>query len=205
MQKIKLLSICFFLVTLIVMLPVCFADEIKTTEGVTLAKNSDSTKDQKNSKVASAQAASVTNAFPGLVSWLAAILSAAGITYIAIGAAVIVGGYLVYHVGKTAWTYYNAYKYSKLIEYKHIRNFPWIWKSPPSKKNFEKKCKDNMNSKSVNRYIQVSDGRNVAYNPSNGMITIGDTNGKDIITCFPDKYGDYVARKVREGVWEKIK
>ena len=176
------------------MLPVSFADEIRTTEGVTLAKNNDSSK-----------VASIAYAFPGLVSWLAAILYAAGITYIAVGAAVIAGGYLVYHIGKIAWTYYNAYKYSKLIEYKHIKDFPWIWKSPPSKKDFEKKCKDNMNSKSVNRYIQVKEGRSVAYNPSNWMITVGDTNGKDIITCFPDKYGDYVARKVRDGVWKRIK
>ena len=201
MKKFKPILICFFLASLIVMLPVCFADEVRTTEGVTLAKSSDSSKDQKNGKAV--QSASVANAFPGLVGWLAAILSAAGIIYIAVGAAVIVGGYLVYHVGKTAWTYYNAYKYLKLIEYKHINDFPNIWKKTPSRKDFEKKCKDNMNSKSVERYIQVKDGRSIAYNPSTLMLTVGDTNGKDIITCFPKKRAD-IDKEVSKGRWKKI-
>ena len=70
----------------------------------------------------------------------------------------------MYHIGKIAWTYYNAYKYSKLIEYKHIKDFPWIWKSPPSKKDFEKKLNEIINYKHWCREAQsIVDNRLKAY------------------------------------------
>lgn len=61
-----------------------------------------------------------------------------------------------------------------------------------------------MNSKSVERYLQVADGRSIAYNPSTGMLTVGDTNGKDIITCFKKPKSD-VANEVSKGRWKQIK
>ncbi len=172
---------------LLVMLPVCFAEE-NTTEEKTVGQR---------------QNAPAYINFPGLASSIAALLVSAGFAYVAIGAAVVVGGYVIYRAAEYTWTYYKAYSYSKLIEYKHINQFPNIWKRTPSRKDFEKKCKKNMNSKSVERYIQTADGRSIAYNPSTLMLTVGSTNGKDIITCFPKKRID-VDKAVSKGRWKRI-
>lgn len=206
MKNIKPISICLFLAALIVMLPICFADEIRTSEGVTLAKNTDSAKDPKNNKVASAQAASVANIFPGLAAWLVALISPF-VTYIAIGAALIAAGYVIYRVGYSVWTYYNAYNYNN-VDYhaynEHKTEFQNIWGSKiPSKSDFDKKCKENMNSKSVQRYIQVSDGRSIAYNSATKMLTVGETDGKLVVTCFKKSPED-VAKEVSKGLWKKI-
>ncbi|MFA5175916.1 MAG: hypothetical protein WC413_01485 [Candidatus Nanoarchaeia archaeon] len=199
MKNYKLVSISFFLAALIIMLPICLAEEIKTTDGVIL-------KDSNSAKSASPQrqANSFVNLFPGLSAVIVAIISPF-VTAIAVAAAVIVGGYVVYRIGYSTWIYYQAYSYSNLIEYKHINDFPNIWSSsPPTKTQFKNECKKNMNSKSVERYIQVRDGRSVAYNPSTRMLTIGDKNGKDIITCFPKSRSD-VNKEVSRGNWKRIR
>ncbi len=183
---------------LLVMLPVCFAEQNTTEE----------------KSVVQRQNAPAYINFPGLASSIAALLVSAGIVYVAIGAAVVVGGYLIYRITEYTWTYYRLYSYSTMTEhaYKHINDFPNIWKKTPSRKNFEKKCKENMNSKSkgIKRYVQKKGapweiGRNIAYNSKTGMITVGETNGKTIITCFRDKDGSYVKSKVYEKIWESLK
>jgi hypothetical protein len=143
--------------------------------------------------------------FPGLTSAIASLLAGAGITYLLIGVAVIVGGYVVYRIGYSAWMYYHAYSYTQLSShgYDHINDFPNIWKKPQSKKDFENKCKDNMNSKSVERYVQ-SDGRSIAYNPSTQMVTVGEVDGKTVVTCYKDKD---ISSKTRGNnpIWKRVK
>jgi len=182
MNKLKLLSI--FLGVLIVMLPICFAEELQATDGVTASSGIDKT------KTGPVQSSSYIDFFPGLVYWLA-VLIAPFVTFIAISAAVVVAGYVVYRVGYSIWIYYTAYSYTSLSShaYDHINDFPNIWKGTPPRKDFEKKCKDNMNSKSssIQRFIQLSDGRSIAYDPITQMVTIGETDGKNIITCYKDK------------------
>lgn len=191
--------ISIFLALLVISLPVTFAEQINIEE-----QEYSIDKDilLKPNQIQDPNSSS--NVFLGLPAWLIAILTGANIQFIAIGVAVIAGGYIVYHVAQTTWVYYKAYSYSKLVEYKHINQFPNIWKKTPSRKQFEKKCKDNMNSKSSERYVQTVDGRNIAYNPSTKMITVGDINGKTIITCFPKDRKD-VDKEVSKGRWKKIK
>ncbi len=179
---------------LLIMLPVCFAQEIN--------------EEQKIKNEQQPIPASYYYNFPGLVTWIVAILFSVGVTYIAIGVAVIATGYIVYRVSYSTWIYYSAYNYKTLTKhaYDHRYDFPNIWKVPPSKSKFKKECLNNMNSKSskIERYIQVADGRSIAYNPSTGMLTVGDINGKDIITCFPKTKSD-VLKEVSKGRWKKIK
>lgn len=199
MNNDKTLLICLFLVSLIVMLPVVFAQEIKATDGVTFQKNTDSSK-LKNGRIVSAQTTVAVDAFVGLVGWLASLLSAAGITFIVVGAAVIIGGYVIYRAGKTAWTYYTAYSYSKWYDHhsykKHIINsyeFENIWsKKKPTEKQFEDKCKDSINGKSSNilKFIQKSNGRFISYDTVTKMIVVGETDGKTIVTCYKDTTGE---------------
>ncbi len=199
MKNTKPIFVCVFLIALIVMLPVCFADEIRATEGVTLTKKTGSTKDQKNSEDASAQSASAGYNFPGLPMWLI-LLIVPYVTYIAIGATVIAAGYVVYRVGYSIWTYYNAYSYSKWYNHhsytKHIVNkyeFENIWgKTKPTRNQFEDKCKKTINSKSssILKFIQRSNGRFIAYDTLTKMIVVGETDGKTIVTCYKDTTGE---------------
>ncbi len=205
MKNTKPIFVCVFLIALIVMLPVCFADELRATEGATLTKNNDSSKDQKNSNVASA-----TDAFPGLVAWLVALISPF-VSYIAIGAAVIVVGYFIYRIGYSTWVYYKAYSYSTWKDHhaykEHIvdsYDFANIWGSKkPSQKTFEDKCKATINSKSVQRYVQKSNGANIVFDSATRMLVIGLADGKTIDTCYKTDQS-YVNRKVNNGLWKKI-
>lgn len=140
-----------------------------------------------------------------LPGWLTLILAAAGIKVIVVGGVVIVGGWLVYRAASAAWTWYAAYSYNTFPDhaYKHINEFPRIWPKPPSKQKFKEKCLQNMNSKNVERYIQIADQRSVAFSPGLEMVTIGETDGKTIVNCMPHSKAD-VAKKVAKGLWKKI-
>lgn len=64
MRKTNLVSVCLFLIALVVMLPVCFAEEIRTTDGVTIQKSGTSAEESKNQKASVRQSAPVANVFP---------------------------------------------------------------------------------------------------------------------------------------------
>jgi hypothetical protein len=141
-----------------------------------------------------------------LPSFIVSALASVGITYVAVGVAVIAGGYLVYHVSSSAYSYFTAYKYYYVSDhaYIHAAEFPNIWGSSiPSKTTFNNKCRDNMNSKSNLKYIQKYDKRLISYNPTTRMVTVGDTDGKTVITCFPKPKAD-VDKKVATGEWIKV-
>lgn len=201
-------SICFFIIALIVMMPIAFAEEIRATDGVIL-KNSAKNQGSASSKKGS-DSGSIVYAFPGLAAWLVALISPY-ITAIVVGAAVIIVGYVIYRVGYSTWVYYTASTYSSVTDYslKHINDFPWIWSRSPPPKDFKDKCLKNMNSKSATKYIQ-NDGRLISYDPSNYMISIGETDGKVVVNCFPagstkSAAEKYIAKKVKDGVWKLIK
>lgn len=46
-------------------------------------------------------------------------------------------------------------------------------------------------------------GRLIVRDPKTLMTTVGDIDGKDIITCFPTNK-DYVNRKIRDNIWKKM-
>ena len=59
-----------------------------------------------------------------------------------------------------------------------------------------------MNSRSSNieRFVQASDGKRIAWDPNTKMITLGETNGRTIATCYKiDSRG--IRSKVRNGLW----
>ena len=196
-MKNKLL-IAVFLCFLIIMLPVSFANEINYEE--------DANNLRKESVVSQTES---TNFY--LPVALAALLVTLGISAktIIVGAAISTGGYIIYHVTEKLWIWYAAYQYTTLTKhaYDNINDFPNIWKKTPSKKDFEKKCRDVMNSKSskVDKYIQKSDGRKIAYDSKLEMVTVGETDGKTIVTCFRDKGRRYVDRRIKNKEWSKIK
>ncbi len=197
-QNIKIFAVVLISL-LLIMLPVCFAQEIN--------------EEQKIKNEQQPIPASYYYNFPGLVSWLVAILYGAGFTYIAIGAAVLAGGYVVYRVSEYAWTYYTAYNYKTLTEhaYDHQYDFPNIWKIPPSKSKFKKECLNNMNSKSskIERYIQIGGptkeiGRSIAYDPKIEMATIGDVDGKTIVSCERRPRKDITKKVDKQKIWKRI-
>lgn len=66
-----------------------------------------------------------------------------------------------------------------------------------------------MNSKSVERYVQVKGasreiGRSIAYDPKIQMATIGDVDGKTIVSCERLPRKD-VTEKVDKQIWKRIK
>jgi hypothetical protein len=141
--------------------------------------------------------------FPGLPSIVESAVTAVGIYVIAIGAVVIGGGYLVYHTAKTSWTYYKTMSYSDMSAhgYDHIGDFPNVWGSKiPSRADFLKRCKDTANSKSTQKYLQLSDMRAISYNAAIEMMVVGDRDGKTIITCTRYKMKD-VYNKLGTGQW----
>lgn len=142
-----------------------------------------------------------------LPATISAALAAAGWYAVGVGIAVIAGGYLVYHVSTSVYYYYKAYTYTRVSDHAytlHAYDFPWIWSSKPPKSTFDSKCKSNMNSKTSEKYIQAYDKRLISYNPSNLMVSVGDTDGVTVITCFPKSRAD-VDKKVRTGEWIKVK
>jgi hypothetical protein len=142
-----------------------------------------------------------------LPSYIVSALALAGWGYVAVGVAVIGGAYVVYHYSSTAYSYFTAYSYSYVSNHAwdvHKYDFPNIWGSvPPSRTTFNSKCKDNMNSKSAQKYIQKYDKRLISYNPLTKMVSIGETDGKTIITCYPKTQTD-VNKKVATGEWLKV-
>jgi len=173
---------------LIVMLPVAFAQGVQMTDGVgTKSPTKAASTDGTARPTASAQAAtSAAGAFIGLPAFLVSLLSTAGIAYILVGAAVVLFGWVIFHAASTAWVWYTAYRYSQMSEhaYKHINHFPNIWKTgPPSRKQLEQKCKETINSKSMERYIDTANGRFIGYNRLNQMYVVGETDGKTIVSC----------------------
>src|SRR3989338_8064467 len=175
MNRIYTLFVSFFLISVIVASQVSFAKE---------------TNDYQSPNRKEIPQAAPGNLFPGLVGWVAAILTSAGITYIAIGAAVIVGGYIIYRVAQSTWTYYKAYSYSKWYDHhayqKHIQDvyeFENIWgNKKPSRKQFEKRCKETINNKSsrIWKFIQKGNKRLIAYDSLTNMVVVGETDGKTI-------------------------
>jgi phosphatidylserine decarboxylase len=140
-----------------------------------------------------------------LPAWLSTTLQSFGIYGIVVGAVVVAGGYVVYHVSTYVYSYFTAYRYTTVSSHAyldHAYDFPNIWSSKPPKATFDQKCKDNMNSKSALKYIQKYDGRLLSYNTATGMVSVGETDGKTVITCFPKPYAD-VLKKVRTGEWIK--
>jgi hypothetical protein len=105
-----------------------------------------------------------------------------------------------------AYNYFTAFAYKKVSNHaysEHAYDFPNIWKGKPTKSKFDEKCKDNMNRKSAQKYIQKSDKRLISYNPSTEMLSVGDDDGKTVITCFRKSQAD-VNKKVRTGEWIKV-
>lgn len=139
-----------------------------------------------------------------------AIVVAGKSTYIAIvGTAIIAGAYAVWHKTVSTYSYFTAYAYTTVSDHaypEHALEFPNIWGAgvKPPKADFDKKCRDNMNSKSTLKYIQKYDGRLLSYNTATRMLSVGATDGKTVITCFPKPYAD-VLKKVSTGEWIKVK
>lgn len=184
-QNIRIFAV-ILISLLVISLPICFAQEIN--------------EEQKIKNEQQPIPASYYYTFPGLAAWLVEILFGAGFTYVAIGVAVIAGGYVVYRVSEYAWTYYTVYKYSKWYDHHayrdHIINeydFENIWgKKKPTQSKFENECKKTINSKSSNilKFVQKSNGRFIAYDTLTKMVVVGETNGKTIVTCYKDTRGE---------------
>ena len=153
-------------------------------------------------------AAKSAQAFPGLTGWVAELLLLAGVSYISIGGVVVVAGYVVYRVSESVWTYYRLYSYERLAEhaYRHINDFANIWRTGPTKKQFEKECKKIMNSGSsrIKKFIDTSNRRIIRYNPETYMVVVGEVDGKTIVTCYKEKD---IASKTRgkTPAWKEIK
>jgi len=112
----------------------------------------------------------------------------------------------VYHVSSSVYSYFTAYKYTTVSShaYLHALEFPNIWGGrKPSTTEFNNKCRDNMNSKSSWKFIQKYDKRLISYNPTTGMVSVGETDGKTVITCFPKPKAD-VLKKQSTGEWIKV-
>jgi hypothetical protein len=141
-----------------------------------------------------------------LPSWLNSVLNGSGVYGLIVGAAVIAGGYLVYHASSSVYSYFTAYTYTTVSShaYTHALEFPTIWGGrKPSTTEFNNECKKTMNSKSLPKYVQKYDGRLISYNPSTGMVAVGETDGKTVITCFPKPQAD-VTKKISTGEWTKV-
>lgn len=143
-----------------------------------------------------------------LPSFISSLLTGAGIYVISVGAVFIVGGYLVYRVSTSTYSYFRSYAYTTVSDHawlEHAYDFPNIWGSgvKPSKTTFDNKCKDNMNSKTAQKFIQKYDGRLLSWNPTTKMVSVGDTDGKTVITCFPKSSAD-VLKKQSTGEWIKV-
>jgi len=137
-------------------------------------------------------------AFQGLPTIVASALTGAGVTSVAVGAVVVAGGYVVYHYGSILWKYYFSNRYSTVDSHAymlHGSEFPGLTKT-----QFDDKCKQNQNSATTTKYWQYSDNRLIAYNPSTQMLTVGETNGQLVVTCFKANL-DYVLRQVTTGRW----
>jgi hypothetical protein len=151
--------------------------------------------------------AQIVTYLPSIV-WDAIVAAGKYIAVSAIGAAVIAGAYVVWHKAVNSYSYFTAYGYTTVQDYayKHAAEFPNIWGSGviPPKADFNKKCKDNMNSKTALKYIQKADGRLLSYNPTTMMLSIGEPDGKTVMNCFPKPYAD-VLKKVSTGEWIKVK
>lgn len=111
---------------------------------------------------------------------------------LAVGAACVFAGYVVYHISSTAYEYFAAFGYYRWHDHhaytEHKYEFPYLFSpSPPSQSQFEKVCKDNINDKSswrVHRLINPTTRHFYVWNPGNQMLTIGDKDGKSILTCY---------------------
>jgi len=151
--------------------------------------------------------AQIVTYLPSIV-WDAIVAAGKYIAISAVGAAVIAGSYVVWHKAVSTYSYFTAYGYTTVQDYayKHAMEFPNIWGSgvKPPQSTFNKKCKDNMNSKTALKYIQKADGRLLSYNPSTMMLSIGEPDGKTVMNCFPKPYAD-VLKKVSTGEWIKVK
>lgn len=146
-------------------------------------------------------------AFPGLTSAVAYAIYGSGVSSVAVGAGVVAAGYIVYRLGTTAWKYWTANRYTTVTDHStlHMKDFSNIWGTAgPSRAQWDQKCKDTMNKASNMKFYQISDGRMISYDQSIEMMTVGETDGKTIITCTRYKLSN-VNSKLAQGAWKLLK
>lgn len=144
----------------------------------------------------------LTYYLPGLSTTVATAISGAGFTTVAVGAVVVAGGYVVYHYGTTLWKYYYATRYTTVDSHAYMLHGTEF--GALTKTQFDDKCKQNQNSMSNVKYWQYSDNRLISYNPTSKMLTVGEKDGKLVVTCFKANL-DYVLRQVSTGKWLQAK
>lgn len=144
----------------------------------------------------------IVNYFPGLAAPVAAALTGAGVTTVGIGIAVVAGGYVVYHYAAQGWKYYFTNRYNSIDSHAYILHGTEF--GTLTKFQFDDKCIKSQNSNSNIKYWQYSDNRLISYNSATKMLTVGDPNGKLVITCFYANI-DYVMRQIATGKWVQTK
>lgn len=137
------------------------------------------------------------NLFPGLISTVASAIYAAGVRSVAVGGVVYAGGYIVYHAGATTWRYIRGDRYTTVTDHSalHMSEF-----GITSRTIWDQKCRDNMNNKANMRMYQPADGRQISYNPSSMMVSVGEKDGITVITCYKSKM-DYVNAQIATMRW----
>jgi hypothetical protein len=204
--------LAIFLSLLIFSMPVCFATEVNNAYKTTSTDTNTSNPERQQKA-----AAIVALPFVGLAAPVVAALIDAGIYYIAIGGAVLLGTLVVIHVTTIGWTYYYV-NYNKLTEsaYKHITDFKNILKTDFSKipcsgdrGKIECLCKDLINKKSklASSYSTALQGKDlvraVKLNNGNYVSIIGKEDGKTIYHCSPDQLSN-MKNKISQGAWKVI-
>jgi hypothetical protein len=195
LEKYLTYFLAIFLALLIFSMPICFAAEVQN------AYKTQST-DTNTSNSGTQTKAVFVLPFVGLGAVAVAALLNAGIYYIAIGGAVLLGTLVISHIATTNWVYYYA-NYTTLSSsaYKHTNQIKDIlglqnFNSMPGKKDNDKMnniCKDIMNEKFkfASEYsAAIQNGKDLVkvVKLKNGkyMSVIGKEDGKTIYHCSPD-------------------
>jgi phosphatidylserine decarboxylase len=69
--------------------------------------------------------------------------------------------------------------------YEHLNDFPGL-----TRNQFKDKCKNLMNNKNAPHYLDTTNGRTVAYDAAMKMLSVGEVDGRTVITCFFKKQAD---------------
>jgi hypothetical protein len=145
-------------------------------------------------------AAQATQIFQGLASPAAQALYSNGVRAVVIGAGDIVSGFAVWRTGAKSWFVVKT-QYNQIDSHAYALHGTEFGKL--TKTQFEDKCKKNQNNLKNTQYWQMENNRIIAHDASSGMVTVGDTDGKFVVTCYKADM-NYVLRQIATGRWIKF-